>query len=187
MYTSCELLNAVLAWIRSRASAAVTMDLPARCARFTIVTRGLAASGGGGLLAASPVAGPWFQACSSMSPPDLRPRYWVAADSEHAAVDTAHDWLCSQLWTSLYRAGPWGPAHCRMYLTQPRFCLRDRSRMPVCPLSPGMPFALQAPKCDLVFLDPAVRRDPADAFHVQLPHSALQARVQTSWAARRCR
>lgn len=55
-----------------------------------------------------------------------------------------------------------------MYLTQPRFCFRDRSRMPVCPLAPGTPFALQAQKRELVFLDPAVRRDPADAFHVHL-------------------
>ena len=35
-----------------------------------------------------------------------------------------------------------------MYLTQPCFCFRDRSRMPVCPLAPGTPFALQAQKRD---------------------------------------
>jgi hypothetical protein len=57
MYISRALLYAaVLAWIRSRASGAVTMDLPARWARLTMVTRGLAASGGGGLASASPGA-----------------------------------------------------------------------------------------------------------------------------------
>ena len=86
MYTSCAPLNASLARIRSRVSGAVTM------ARFTIVTRGLAASGGGGLSAASPVAGFWSQACSSMSPPDMKARYWAAADSEHVLIVSVQQW-----------------------------------------------------------------------------------------------
>ena len=76
MYMSWALLYAAaLAWICSRASGAVTMDLPARCTRFTMVTRGLEASGGGGLASASPGAVQQEQALE------------LAGDTMHSSAD----------------------------------------------------------------------------------------------------
>jgi hypothetical protein len=139
MYTSCVLLYALLGRIRSRASGAVTMDLPARCARFTMVTRGRAASGGGRLPAASPGAVAW-QASTTLT---QRPTLSVHLVKEQAAGMRCREHKLRRR----CRVHGSGPAHCRRYLTQPRFSFRDRSRMPSCPLAPGTPFALQAAAC----------------------------------------